>query len=80
MIDITYVITEEIYTLGDDRRVSYGIAGCSNSKSDGTATIVVSFRDISSDKSQISELLNVCNRLSLSTYHLMDVICDFLAE
>jgi len=80
MTDITYGITEEIYTLGDDRRVSYGIAAYSNSESDGTATIVVSIRDISSDKSQISKLVNVCNRLSLSTYHLMDVICDFLAE
>ncbi len=80
MTDITYGITEEIYILGDDRRVSYGIAAYSHSESDGTSTIVASIRDISSDRSLMLELVNVCNRLSLSTDHLTDVICDFLTE
>lgn len=78
MTDISYGVVEEIYALGDELRVSYGIAGYSNPESDGTATIVVSIRDVCFDKACILKLINMCNRLSLSTYHLMDVICDLL--
>ena len=78
MTDVTYGIIEEIYALDGKRRTSYGIAAYSNSDSDGTATVVTSLRDISSDKAVVLELIDLCNRLSLSTYHLTDVICDFL--
>ena len=80
MTGIIYGIIEEIYVLGDDRRVSYGISVYSDSKTDGTANIIHSIRDVSSDLSLMTELVNLCNRLSLSTCHLTDVVSDFLAE
>ena len=49
-MDITYGITEEIYTLGSDSRKSYGIVAYSNADTDKTATIVAAIHDITSDK------------------------------
>lgn len=80
MMDITYGIIEEIYILGDKRRTSYGIAAYSNLESDSTVTIVASVRDISCDKQKISNLVTLCNRLSLSPIHLGDVVVDFYEQ
>lgn len=77
---VTYGITEEVYALGCDRRVSYGIAAYADAELDGTATIVVSVHDITSDKDKLSELVQACNRLRLSTLHLADVVEDFLGN
>lgn len=76
----TYGITEEIYTLGSDRRISYGIAAYADAELDGTAAIIASVHDITSDKEKLSDLIQACNRLGLSTIHLHDVIEDFFAE
>ena len=67
---ITYGITEEKYTLGDDSRVSYGIAVYDS----GISTV------ISSDREAVEELVRLCNRLELSPIHLNDVAEDFLAS
>ena len=80
MTDIIYGITEEIYSLGDNQRVSYGIAAYSNSAIDSTATIIVSVRDVSADKNSVEHLVNLCNKLSVSILHLEDVIEDFFGE
>ncbi len=80
MNDITYAVAEEKYTLGDETRTSYGIVAYSNADQDGTKTIVASVRDVTSDKAELSELVNDCNRLGLSTIHLLDVVEDFLLK
>ncbi len=81
MMNVTYGITEEIYSLGASSRTSYGIAAYANSAEDeATATIVASVHDISADKQAIAELVLLCNRLELSTVHLLDVVEDFLVN
>ncbi len=80
MINVTYAVTEERYSLGDEIRVSYGIAAYSDAKENGTATIVASVHDITSDRENLSKLVDNCNRLKLSTVHLYDVAEDFLSN
>lgn len=80
MMNVTYGVTEEIYSLGASSRVSYGIAAYADAKEDGTATIVASVHDITSDKQALYELVSLCNRSELSIVHLMDVVEDFLAS
>ena len=80
MLNVTYGVTEEIYSLGHSFRTSYGIAAYAASAEDGTATIVASVHDITADKQALSELVDLCNHLELSTIHLNDVVEDFLAS
>lgn len=79
MVNVTYGITKEIYSLGNSSRVAYGIAAYANSKEDGTSAIVASIHDITANEQALLELVQQCNRLDLSTIHLDDVIEDFLA-
>lgn len=79
MMNVTYGITKEIYSLGDSPRISYGIAAYANSKEDGTSTIVASIHDITANEQALLELVQQYNRLELSTIHLDNVIEDFLA-
>lgn len=76
---ITYGIIEEIYSLDAESRTFYGIAAYADAQEDGTATIVASVHDITSDKQALADLVLLGNRLELSTVHLMDVVMDFLA-
>ena len=80
MITVTFGITEEKYTLGQQTRISYGIAAYSNSETDGTATIIASVQDISEDREKLLRLVQTCSCLELSVIHLRDVIEDFLGE
>lgn len=80
MMNVTYGVTEEIYSLGAASRVSYGIAAYADVVEDGTATIVASVHDVTSDKQALCELVSICNRLELSSVHLMDVVEDFLTN
>ena len=80
MTTVTYGITEEKYTLGQQTRVSYGIAAYSNPETDGTAGVIASVHDISEDREKLSKLVQTCNCLELSVVHLRDVIEDFLGE
>jgi len=80
MTNVTYTLVEETYNFGGESRVSYGIAACSNADIDGTATIILSVHDVTSDKERLSQLVRDCNDLQLSSIHLYDVIEDFLAE
>ena len=77
-MNITYGVAEEIYSIGTDLRTSYGIAAYADSAEDGTATIVASIHDVTTDKQALDELVSLCNRLELSTVHLVDVVEDFL--
>ena len=80
MNNITYAISEERYTLGDEVRISYGIVAYSNADRDGSKTIVASVRDVTSDKAGLSRMVNDCNNLELSIVHLNDVVEDFLLQ
>ena len=80
MMNVTYGVTEEIYSLGHSFRASYGVAAYADSEEDGTATIVASVRDVTADKQALAERVAFCNRLELSTIHLNDVVKDFLAS
>ena len=80
MKNITYAVSEERYTFGDEVRTSYGIVAYSNADQDGSKTIVASVRDVTSDKTSLTKLVNDCNRLELSTVHLNDVVEDFLLK
>lgn len=66
MMNITYRITEEIYSLGIDSRMSYGIAAYVNAEEEGTATVVSSIHDITADKQALAGLVVLCNRSELS--------------
>ncbi len=80
MNNVTYALSEEIYKLGNEKRVSYGIVAYANAELDGTATIISSVRDVSSDRQAIVDLISQCNRLQLSPAHLGEVVEDFLAS
>ena len=80
MNTVTYGIVQELYAVETEHRISYGIVAYANMSEDGTTTIVASVRDISSDKHQVEELINLCNHLQLSLLHLDDVIEDFLSQ
>ena len=80
MMNITYGMTEEIYTLNGKSRKSYGIAIYSNAEEDGSATILTAVRDITSERERLEDLVQKCNLLELSPIHLDDVIEDFLTE
>ena len=80
MSPIKYGIVDETYYIDSIKRTSYGIVGYSNTDIDGTATIVISVRDVSDDKQKMLDLIELCNRLEVSDIHLYDVINDFFAE
>ena len=80
MIDVTYAIVEEKYTFENESRIAYGIAAFADAKQDGTATIVASIHDITSNRESLSRLVDDCNRLKLSPLHLSDIVEDFLSE
>ena len=80
MINVSYAIIEEKYTLGNESRISYGIAAYSNVKENGTATVVASVHDVTSNKEELMKLVDSCNRLKLSTLHLSDAVEDFISE
>ena len=80
MINVSYAIIEEKYTLGNESRISYGIAAYSNVKENGTATVVASVHDVTSNKEELMKLVDSFNRLKLSTLHLSDAVEDFISE
>lgn len=79
MSTITYGVSEETYPLGKSTRTTYGIVAYADAEIDGTATIVVSARDITESRESAEELAAACNRLGLSLVHFDDVIEDFLS-
>ena len=80
MMNITYAVTEEKYTLGNESRTSYGIVAYANAEQNGTATVVTSIHDVTSDEQSLRRLVDDCNSLELSIVHLPDVVEDFLLD
>ncbi len=79
-MNIIYEMTEESYSSEGNTRVSYRIAAYADSKDGSTATMIDVIHDITSDKQAMYKLVELCNRLKLSTVHLREVIDDFLAN
>ena len=46
----------------------------------GTATVVASVHDVTSNKEELMKLVDSFNRLKLSTLHLSDAVEDFISE
>ncbi len=80
MNTFTYGVVEEKYKLKNKIRIAYGIAIYADAENNGTATIVASMRDLTTNQSSAEGLVDYCNRLQLSPKHLDDVIEDFLAN
>ncbi len=80
MSSITYGLVEERYALNGQERTSYGIAIYADAELDGTATVIASIHDITSDKPKLAALVQQCNLLELSPIHLEDVVEDFLSD
>ena len=78
MMHISYGMIEETYYCDGKGRVSYGVAVYADSALDGSAIVVESFHDITSDREALSELIDTCNELQLAQIHIADVIEDFL--
>ena len=77
---IVYGIVKDTYFLGKSIRVSWGIAAYADSIYDDTAAVVASVHNVTSDRNQIAELVQMCNRLQLSPVQLNDVIEDFISN
>ena len=75
---IVYGIIEEHYILNNNIRISYGIAAFADSETDGTATVVASVHDVSSDMNCIINLANDCNKAMLNPILLRNIVEDFL--
>ena len=79
-MSVTYGIAKNEYFLNENSRVTYGIVAYDNADIDGSATIISSIPDITSDKEKIRKLVQSCNRLELSVINLSEVVEDFLGE
>ena len=79
MTGITYAVVEEKYAHLNGYRVSYGIVMYSSAQN-GKVSLMNSIHDITSNKKKLEKLVADCNRLQLSSVHIVDVVEDFLAE
>lgn len=80
MTEIKYGMIREVYTLNDETRTSYGIAAYYDPQTNGTAIIIASVRDITSNAEQLRELVQLCNRHQLSPKHLADTVEDYFSQ
>ena len=80
MNGILYGIIQEMYVLGTENRISYGIAAYADPETSGTASVITAVRDICDNKDKIDALVLPCNTHRLSPIHLQDIIEDFLGE
>ncbi len=79
MKNLTYGVTEEIHRVGGETRISYGIAAYADVSENGSAVIVASVGDVSTQRRPLEKLVEWCNLLELSPTHLSDVVEDFLS-
>lgn len=70
-----YVLTETTYHNGKHTRTSYGIAVISI---DDNVTVLSSVEDISDDRDDLANLVELCNTEKLEMEHLQNVVDDFL--
>ena len=70
-----YVLTETTYHNGEHMRTSYGIAVIST---EDNVTVISSIEDISDDREELANLVELCNEEKLEIEHLRGVVEDFL--
>lgn len=80
MSNIYYGVVKETYRFMENSREAYGIVAYADADSDGTATVIVSAHDLTSDRYRAEQLAEKCNRGNLSICNFYEVIEDFLAE
>ena len=79
-MSVTYGIIKEELSLNGDSRIAYGIVAYEDSDEVGTATITKTIPDITSDKEELEQFVQKCNRLKLSIINLDEAVDDFLGE
>ena len=70
-----YVLTETTYHNGKHTRTSYGIAVISDYDN---VTVLSSIEDISDDREELGNLVELCNEEKLEIEHLQSIVEDFL--
>lgn len=76
-----YLLTECTYhdiSQTKASRTGYGIA--LSEEQDGIVAILESYHDLSPQRAIIEELVNLCNRENLDSYHLENIVCDYLSS
>lgn len=70
-----YVLTETTYHNDKHTRTSYGIAVISDYDN---VTVLSSIKDISDDREELANLVELCNSEKLEIEYLQNVVEDFL--
>lgn len=77
-MECKYILIRNIYEMGENTRIGFGIAAAEKGISE--VTILESFSDLSSDVTKVEQLVRISNETGLDPIHLCDVVQDFLAE
>ncbi len=75
---VAYEVVGELYPVGDKICISYGIAAYIDAATSDTKTVIACVRDVTTNKTEIEDLVQECNAFGLSPIHLVDVVEDFL--
>lgn len=78
MKDIIYGLTEEKHYINSRENISYGISVYDSTTEEGTMAVLKYIGNITTYKDKLTELVNKCNALEISSVHLFDVVEDFL--
>ena len=70
-----YVLTETTYHNGKHTRTSYGIAVIST---EDNVTVLCSIEDVTDERNELANLVELCNEEKLEIEHLRGVVEDFL--
>jgi len=70
-----YVLTETTYHNGEHTRTSYGIAVIST---EDNVTVLCSIEDVTDERNELANLVELCNEEKLEIEHLQNVVEDFL--
>ena len=70
-----YVLTETTYRNGEHTRTSYGIAVIST---EDNVTVLCSIEDVTDERNELANLVELCNEEKLEIEHLRGVVEDFL--
>ena len=70
-----YVLTKTTYYNGEHTRTSYGIAVIST---EDNVTVLCAVEDITDERDDLTNLVELCNTEKLEIEHLQNVVDDFL--
>ena len=80
MDEITYGMVEERHSAFGLERVSYGIEAFFDLPHLDLGCIVASVHDLSADRLEIEDLVEMCNRLKVAPEHLDEIVADWMVE